>query len=450
MNNKKNKGSNILKNIAFSVLLICILVAAVALVLTSKNSGNSDSGNMTAEGAGATNNSEENQKDSGKIKVVSTANILSTGDVLIHEPILNAASNGDGTYDFSRSFTYVKSAVSSADFAVCNLEVTLGGADKNYSSYPLFNSPDYLADAIKNAGFDLVLIANNHSYDTGLTGIKRTQQVVSEKGLDFTGSRVNATDKPYYIKEIKGIKIGFLNYTYETPSDESGRKALNGNFLATEATDLINTFNYDKLDEFYSDVKTNITAMKKDGAQAIMLYLHWGTEYQTTPNDYQKTIAKNMCDLGVDVLIGGHPHVVQPVEIINSETTGNQMVCLYSMGNALSNQRIAFMGLKTGHTEDGILFYTTFTKYSSGEVKLTKIDYIPTWVNIAMIDSKKIHQIIPLDNIMNWTDGLGLTAQTATSAKKSYERTKSLVGSGIDAFNQSVSGEAQVAQKQAE
>ena len=440
MNNRKNKGSNLLKNTALIVLLVCILVAAIALVFTSKNKGNSDSGNTTAQGAEATQSSEKDKEDDGKIKAVSTANILSTGDILIHDSLLEGASNSDGTYDFSRSFKYIKSAASSADFAVCNLEVTFGGTAKKYSSFPLFNTPDSLADAIKNSGFDLLLTANNHSYDTGLSGLKRTPQVLADKGIASTGSRAKDTDKLYYIKKVNGIKIGFLNYTYETPSDAQGRKALNGNFLVPEANDLINTFNYDKLDEFYSNVKTKITAMEKDGAQAIMLYVHWGTEYQTTPNDYQKTIAKNMCDLGVDVLIGGHPHVVQPVETIKSETTGNQMVCLYSMGNALSNQRIALMGLKTGHTEDGILFYTTFTKYSSGEVKLTKIDYIPTWVNIATVGSKKIHQIIPLDNIMKWTDGFGLTAQTATDAKKSYERTKNLVGSGIDAFNQSVSG----------
>ncbi|MEG1615170.1 MAG: CapA family protein, partial [Oscillospiraceae bacterium] len=181
----------------------------------------------------------------------------------------------------------------------------------------------------------------------------------------------------------------------------------------------------------------------------IMLYLHWGTEYQITPNEDQKEIAKKMCDLGVDVLIGGHPHVIQPVETIKSESTGNKMVCLYSCGNALSNQRISMMGLKTGHTEDGIMFYTTFKKYSNGEVRLEKVDYIPTWVNIAQIGQKKIHQIIPLKNIMNTTDNLGLNAETAKNAKSSYERTQKLVGSGVDAFNQSASQEQKPTQKDA-
>jgi len=444
-NRRRNKNSNTFRFIVFIILLICIVGASIALiVINTKNKDNSNSGKTTGTSVQTTINSEkvENEKGDGKVKVVSTANILNTGDILIHDSLLEGASNSDGTYDFSKSFAYVNKTISKVDFAVCNLEVTFGGTTRKYSSFPLFNTPDSLADALKNAGFDLLLTANNHSYDTGLSGLKRTPQVLADKGISSTGSRASVTNKPYVVKEINGIKIGFLNYTYETPSDAQGRKALNGNFLAPEANDLINTFNYDKLDEFYYKVKTNISAMEKDGAQAIMLYVHWGTEYQTTPNDYQKTIAKKMCDLGVDVLIGGHPHVIQPVETIKSETTGNQMVCLYSMGNALSNQRIALMGLKTGHTEDGILFYTTFTKYSNGEVKLTKIDYIPTWVNIATVGSKKIHQIVPLDNIMNSTGGLGLTAETATNAKNSYERTKKLVGSGIDAFNQSASGSA--------
>ncbi len=438
-NNSKRKNSKLFRFVVLTILVISITSASIALFLINKNEKKSDGKKPTNSVTQTTKDNKsgkDGDKSDGKITVVSTANVLSTGDILIHEPLLNGASNGDGTYDFSRSFYYVSKKVKDADFAVCNLELTFGGANKKYSSFPLFNTPDSLADALKGAGFNLLLTANNHSYDTGIEGLKRTPQIIAQKGLLSTGSRANVTDNLYLVKEINGIKIGFLNYTYETPSDSMGRKALNGNFLSAEANDLINTFNYDKLDEFYSDVQAKMSAMKKDGAEAIILYLHWGTEYQITQNDYQKTIAKKMCDLGIDILIGGHTHVIQPLEIVTGESTSNKMPCLYSMGNALSNQRIALMDLKTGHTEDGILLYTTFTKYSNGEVKLTKLDYVPTWVNIATVDSRKIHQIIPLDNIMNLTDNLGLTKQTAVSAKNSYERTKKLVGSGIDEFNQ--------------
>ncbi|MEG2016583.1 MAG: CapA family protein [Oscillospiraceae bacterium] len=445
---RKKKKSFIIRRILLIALVVVVLATTIAFIVISVKNNKADNPPKTTS-SGRSTSKPDDKKGNDKVKPVSTASILSTGDMLIHESLLSGASQGNGVYDFTKSFNYVKDIVSDADLAVCNLEVTFGGTAKKYSSFPLFNTPDTLADALKSAGFDLLLTANNHSYDSQAAGIKRTPQVIKEKDLLSIGTRTDKSQKPYLVKDVKGIKFGFLNYTYETAPDAQGRKALNGNFMTPEAGELVNSFNYDKLDQFYTDAKSKIDAMQKDGAEVIMLYLHWGTEYQITPNEDQKEIAKKMCDLGVDVLIGGHPHVIQPVETIKSEATGNKMVCLYSCGNALSNQRISMMGLKTGHTEDGIMFYTTFKKYSNGEVRLEKVDYIPTWVNIAQIGQKKIHQIIPLKNIMNTTDNLGLNAETAKNAKSSYERTQKLVGSGVDAFNQSASQEQKPTQKDA-
>lgn len=437
---RKNKAKRI-RIIVLVVLVLAILASVIAYaVLKSKDNGKNDKPSTTQSGQAAkpSENDKDDSKDDGKIKPESTATVLSTGDILIHDSLLAGANQGNGVYDFTKSFDYVKNIVSDADFAVCNLEVTLGGPDKKYSSFPLFNTPDALVDALKSAGFDMLLTANNHSYDSQAAGLKRTPQVIKEKGLLSTGTRSEKTQKPYIVQKVKDINFGFLNYTYETPSDSKGRKALNGNFMTYEAGELVNSFNYSNLDTFYADAKAKIQAMKKDGAEVIMLYLHWGDEYRTSPNEYQKTIAKKMADLGVDVLIGGHPHVIQPVETIKSDITGKQMVCLYSSGNAISNQRVSLMNLKTGHTEDGIMFSTTFTKYSNGEVRLEKIDYTPTWVNIATIGSKRIHQIIPLKNITNSTENLVLNSQTAQLARKSFDRTNTLVASGVDAYNKSV------------
>ncbi len=434
-NNSKRKNLKLFRFVCLVILVLCVTASTVSLLIIRNNEKKAEDKGPKPATLQTQKDDEDKVKGEAKITAVTTAKVLSTGDILIHEPLLKGALTQDNTYDFSQSFSYIDKKIKEADFAVCNLESTLGGADKKYSGSPLFNSPDSLIDALKGAGFGMILTANNHAYDTGIDGLVRTSQVIAQKGVLSTGTREKVTDKPYVVKEISGIKIGFLNYTYETQPDSAGKKSLNGNFLSDEASDLVNTFSYDKLDEFYASVEEKIGSIKNDGAQAIMLYIHWGTEYQKSPNDFQKEIANKMCDLGINILIGSHPHVIQPLEIIKSETTGNVMPCLYSMGNALSNQRTSLMGLKTGHTEDGVLLYTTFTKYSDGNVKITKLDYVPTWVNIATVESKKIHQIVPLDNIIYTTQGLGLTTQTQSSARASYKRTKEILDSGIQQFN---------------
>lgn len=445
---KRNTKAIVTRYLGLLVVIALVLTSCIAYVMLRKKDGSKpikQKQSVTQDDKSNNKDGKSNVKDTD---VVATAKVLSTGDILIHTSLLKGAEQQDGTYDFNKSFKHVTPIVKQADMAVCNLEVTLGGPDRKYSSFPLFNTPDTIADAIKNAGFDVVLTSNNHSYDTGAKGLVRTPTILKQKDIVSTGTRISESDKPYVIKKVNGIKIGIINYTYETPS-KNGQKALNGNFVKNDVSKLVNSFNYDNLDAFYKEINSRIKDMKKDGAQATMVYMHWGDEYRTSPNSYQQEIAKKLCDMDVDALIGGHPHVVQPVKVITSENTGNKMVCLYSMGNALSNQRIALMDLKTGHTEDGIMFYTTFTKYGNGDVKLTKVDCIPTWVNIANINNKKIHQIIPLKDINTMASSYGLSSVTKQKAINSFERTQKLVKEGIDFFNNPIPKETPSTTKEA-
>jgi poly-gamma-glutamate synthesis protein (capsule biosynthesis protein) len=175
--------------------------------------------------------------------------------------------------------------------------------------------------------------------------------------------------------------------------------------------------------------------MKDEGAEAIVMFIHWGVEYKLKPNNTQKKIAQKLCDLDVDVIIGGHPHVIQPLEILKSKD-GNQIVCLYSTGNAVSNQRIYRASIKTGHTEDGILFTATFSKYSDGMVKVTGLDALPTWVHLYDKNGRDVFQIVPLDKKLDWKQDLGLqnSENGVDNAKKSYDRTIALVKDGLDEF----------------
>ena len=143
-------------------------------------------------------------------------------------------------------------------------------------------------------------------------------------------------------------------------------------------------------------------------------------------------MAQKMSDLGVDVIIGGHPHVVEPVDVIKSEISGKETICLYSMGNFISNQRKHLMNLSTGNTEDGLIFTVTFEKYGNGEVKVKSVDVIPTWV--SLVDN--CYRVIPLDkNVSDWKAQFNLTDYTLYDAEQSYGRTMNLVGQGIEMFN---------------
>ena len=364
-----------------------------------------------------------------------TFTLSATGDMLMHSPLFNAAATGSG-YDFSQLFRFFSDYVSNADYAVGNLETTLAGLDNGYeySGYPNFNCPDQIIDGMKAAGFDLVLTANNHSYDTRTVGLTRTPEIIADRGLDFLGTQMDAEEPDYLLVERGGITLGLMCYTYEDNSDPN-IKAPNGHTIKEADAPLINTFNYSELATFYAEIRENMAEMKDLGAEATVLFIHWGQEYHTEHNSTQSDMAQKLCDLGIDVIIGGHPHVVQPVELLTgSEDESHKTVCLYSMGNAVSNQRRERMNKDTGHTEDGVLFSVTFAKYSDGTVILESADLLPTWVFLGTspVTGDWEYNILPLDDsVEDWYGALQLTDSMYSKCKESYERTMEIVGSGM-------------------
>lgn len=368
--------------------------------------------------------------------VVSTATILSTGDLVMHIPVVNTGLQSDGSYNFDSIFRYITDYVDAADYSVVNLETTLAGTDNGfpYAGYPRFNCPDALANATKSAGFDMLLTANNHSFDTTLVGYKRTLEVVRELGLETLGTYLSADEQKWTIEEINGIKVGMLCYTYATGLGPKGTPRLNGNAEIGEAG-ICNYFTYDNLPAFYSEVQGYLDEMKAAGAEATMIYMHWGVEYVLAPNEYQTAMAQKLCDLGFDVIIGGHPHVVQPVDLLQSnEDPDHKTVVLYSMGNAVSNQRMGnISSISTPHTEDGILFSVTFSKYSDDTVYLENVSAIPTWVNLNSNNGSRQYNIVPLDDSIRseWMSKFNMTENEYNSAQRSYDRTSQLVDEGI-------------------
>ncbi len=394
----------------------------------------------TAPEGGSEPQTSQNSDTDAEPTVKSHTTVLSTGDIMVHSTQLDGAHTSDGGYDFSAFFKNIKDYVSKADLAVANLEVTFGGNEgRSYSGYPGFNTPDVLADNLKDAGFDLLLTANNHCYDTGEAGLKRTLTVLDEKGLAHNGTRSDTSEPVFLVKKVNGIKIGMISYTYENTPADDGRKSINGSFVSSECGELINSFRYEEIDEFYTRAQSAIDGMKSAGAEFVVFYMHWGEEYQTSQNTHQKSISQRLCNMGVNMIIGGHPHVVQPIELIHSEDSQNTAVCLYSMGNAVSNQRQELMdSCPSGHTEDGMLFSYTLKKMSDGTVSLESIDLIPTWVNKYRGGSGYQYTIVPLESADDGATKWSLTGTTAERSRKSYERTKAIVKAGLDECQQSL------------
>ncbi len=431
---KSKKKNSIIKAIALFLVVAAVMTAVFTVIFNGEAIKNLFGESTTATTSQTT--TEEITTEPPLPYVTSSVTLRSAGDVLIHVPIYTAAKTADG-YNFDKVFTYTSSLIENCDYFVANLETTLAGTKKSYSGFPRFNSPDAIVTSLKKAGVDCLLTANNHSYDTNNHGVLRTQKVVKKAGFDYTGTRKTSEGKKYLVKNINDISFGFLCYTYETPTSPQ-YKALNGIVLDTETAPLINSFNYEKLSEFYKDVKAQMKLMKKKGAEVFVIYLHWGNEYQLTPDKHQKAIAQKLCDMGVDVIIGGHPHVVQPVELITSTDKTHRTVCVYSLGNILSNQRRSYMGLKTGHTEDGLVFEMTFSKQSDGKVTFDSVRSIPTWVHLYSENGKKVYNIVPLSkNLDKKAHALGLdkSSDGLSLAKASYERTMALVKEGTDECN---------------
>ena len=366
--------------------------------------------------------------------VVSTATILSIGDLLMHGQLITDAKQEDGSYDFSYIFPYITEYATAADFAVANLETTLAGTAKPYQGNPMFNCPDEIVDAAKNAGFDMLLTANNHSYDTTLVGFKRTLEVVRGTEQETLGTYLSPDEQKWTIKEINGIKVGMLCYTYATGVDSKGAPQLNGNAAMSEAG-LCNYFTYDNLTRFYDEVQGYVNDMKAAGAEATVIYMHWGIEYITYARDQEKAIAQKLCDMGIDVIIGGHPHVVQPVDLLESTVDPeHKTVILYSMGNAVSNQRLGnISSVSTPHTEDGVLFSITFSKYSDDTVYLEGVELVPTWVNLNANNGSRQYNIVPLvdSERSEWMTKFNMTENQFNDAQRSYDRTEAIVSDGM-------------------
>ena len=260
------------------------------------------------------------------------ATLLVCGDAMSHMPLTNDVHDAaTDTYDYSRIFASAAPLAEAADYAVVNLETVLAGPP--YSGYPTFNSPDALAYDLAEAGFDLCLTANNHCMDQRYDGLCRTLDVLDEVGLAHVGTSRSQeeADANVVLADVGGISVAFLGYTYGT----------NGIPLPKSAPYAVNLFNKDYMtdlsDPDYERLEAGLEAAKALSPDLIAVMIHWGVEYKTKQNAYQEEVADFLFSHGADLVLGGHPHVLQPMETRTLEDGRQGFVC-YSLGNFFSSQ----------------------------------------------------------------------------------------------------------------
>jgi poly-gamma-glutamate capsule biosynthesis protein CapA/YwtB (metallophosphatase superfamily) len=308
---------------------------------------------------------------------VHSLQLMVVGDIMMHSPQIDAGKTEDG-YDYYPFFAEVEQTFAKADLVMGNLETTFGGAERGYTGYPLFSTPDELATALKQVGFDVITTANNHSLDRGADGLKRTIDVLEAAGLQSTGTFRTAEEREQIlVVEQNEISIAILAYTYGT----------NGIPIPQGEEYLVNLLNEE---EMQRDIE-----LAQQQADFVAVCIHFGAEYQPQPNREQKEWVEKLFEWGADLIFGSHPHVLQPYEFREWWADGKfkQGVVIYSLGNFISNQR--------EHPRDigGIL---TLQLSKVGEqTRIEDVDFIPTYVHRFWENGKRGYQVIPLQILLD-------------------------------------------------
>lgn len=339
--------------------------------------------------------------------------ILAVGDLMAHTPQLSSAKTGDG-YDFEPCFAPVAPRITAADLAIGNLETTLSGPDRGYTGYPMFNTPDAFAEALVQAGFDVLTTANNHTLDRGPTGVARTLDVLDTLGAQHTGSARTAEEaERVLVADVNGAKVAVLAYTY----------GMNGFTAPSDKKWMVNVIDTARM---AADVK-RARELEPD---LVIVSIHNGLEYQRQPSESQKAVEMAMIEAGADVVLGSHPHVIQPmrtVEATREDGTPRTGFIIHSLGNFVSNQRERYRNT-------GLLLELDFEKdMRSGVTSLVSVEYVPVWVDDTDEYGKE-HRVLPIGDVLADAAYPGVDTADRTRIQQAWDDTTShLGGSATDA-----------------
>ena len=424
------------------ILYICIIILLVIFIFSSIHSkkqllkqlksantvakiAESDNSSIIQDVQNNTNINETqntttyNSESTDTKKTVSkdtTINMAFTGDIMCPSTIFNDAYNQTtSTYDFSYIFENVKYHLQTPDITIGNLETTFSGAGQKYSNYPKSNAPESLAYLLKKIGFDVISTANSHSYDYNYSGIESTIKFLNSADLSHTGTYTSeAEQQTILVKSVKGIKIAFLSFSSDT----------NGNVIPNDRTYSINLS-----DE--GTIMKQLTLAKEQNPDLICVNINWGTEYQVSPNSNQNQLADLLFKNGADIIIGNHPHVLQPMEkrnitLENGSTKTGFLV--YSLGNFLADQQ-------NQYAKTSVILNLNITKHEDNTVNINTVTYTPIYINKDSTATTHKFKLLDIKNMVSsyeagYTDGI--SDQMYTTLSNELNNVKRLLGSTIN------------------
>ncbi len=301
---------------------------------------------------------------------IAEISLVFMGDIMGHDAQLQSAYNSlTDTYDYKEVFAKVSPLIRQADFAIANLEVTLAG--KPYSGYPQFSSPPQLAEACRESGIDVLLNANNHACDRRKDGIIHTIMTLDSLHIKHIGSYLDSADRAsrnLLVLSKNGIRVGLLNYTYGT------------NGIPVTPPTIVN-----RIDT--AQMAKDLRASRHDSLDKRIVILHWGKEYHPLPDSSQKALAGFLFSHGADIIIGSHPHVIQPMKYIPATDSSREHLIVYSLGNFVSNQRT--------QPRDGGAMFTLQLRKKDGKCFISQKGYSLTWVHKYKQNGKYHFEILP-------------------------------------------------------
>ncbi|NLU31658.1 MAG: CapA family protein [Clostridiaceae bacterium] len=342
-----------------------------------------------------------------------TAVLMSAGDCVLHKLFQDSAYiPGEGRYDFYSIFSPIEKYLAESDVSIISFESAATNNRKDYTGYPLFNCPPEIFDTFKAVGFDIVNNSNNHQLDRKLTGMFETRDNIKSRGLDVLGV-YDGEEQRYLVKEVNGIRIGIMAYTYSCNMNELA-------LTEEQRYKHLALIDRERIQKELADMEENV--------DVSVVCMHWGVEYRQQPTEEQKQLARDMISWGADVILGSHPHVVEPSEMI--EHNGEQKYVIYSMGNFVSNQRRGASGYPLTNkerAEDSMLVKVVFEKNSeTGKTIIKEVTHIPTWLWRYNENGIYRFRIIPVPYKDFYQDN-EYSDDVLSEAYQSYDRTMSLV-----------------------
>ena len=369
------------------------------------------------------NNTEISQTSSNEEKIAQEEikpdvrfTLTAIGDIMCHNTqYWDAYQKETDTYDFSYVFENVKDYIAAGDVSIANIETSFAGKERGYSNYPVFNSPDELVRDVKSTGLDIITTAGNHCLDMGYSGLSRTIDVLKNNGIEQLGTYKSQEERDtIFIKDVKGIKIAFIDYTYGT----NGIPVPSGKEYCVNLIDK-------------NLIKKDIEAAKSQNVDMIVACMHWGDEYKTKANKEQEDLADFLFKNGVNVIIGNHPHVLEQMEkrtITLEDGTTQDGFVIFACGNFICDQNAE-------NTRNSIILNLDITRHSDGKVTVDKANYIPIYMYKGAPGKLRRMKVLDIEkSIANYENGTdtSIGQSTYNDLKKQLEKIKAIVGPEIN------------------